>query len=134
MSNFFKNFLQRMTSLVLGITIVTLLIFNYVNTAQAGILDDGVVSQTKAEEGVYYKNAGDSADLRGKKRASIRLNETQNDNRASSDGKTLSRDRDLRAYEDDASLGEKFGDTIGNAKETFQRATESVGEQNRDRS
>lgn len=128
--NFFKNFLQRMTTLLLGVCIVALLMFNYVNTAQAGRLDDSQVGKTDSE-GNVYKKAEDNPNIRGMKRAQIKLKEAENDNRASTDGQTLSRNRDLRAYDDDASLREKFGDTVGNVKETFQRATQSVAEQDR---
>jgi hypothetical protein len=132
MMNFFKNFLQRLTTLVLGISIVALLFFNYVNTAQAGMLDDGHMGKVDSE-GTLYKNTNEGSDLRGIKRGQMKLNEADHDQRASTDGQTLSRDRDMTAYEDDASLGEKFSDTIENAKETFQRATQAVGEENRDR-
>ena len=58
------------------------------------------------------------------------LRNAANDDRASTN-EPSPRGRDLSAYDEDASIGEKVKDTLGNASKTFKEATKAVGEQNK---
>ncbi|PSF38697.1 hypothetical protein C7H19_04095 [Aphanothece hegewaldii CCALA 016] len=124
--NFFKNIFQRFTLFVLSISLMAVFMVNYANIAQAGPMDENLIDKAPmGQETAEFENASKSADHRGLERAQKQLEKTENDNRASFNEPTP-RGRDLRAYDENASIGEKFSDTLENAKKTFQQATESV--------
>lgn len=129
--NFIKNTFQRLTLFVLSITLVAVFMVSYANVAQAGPMDENLIDKAPmGQETAEFENADKSADHRGLERAQRKLKDTENDNRASFN-EPVPKGRDLRAYDEDASIGEKFSDTLKNAKRTFQDATESVAEENK---
>lgn len=94
-------------------------------------MDEHIIHKAPMEqETAEFENASKSADHRGLERAQRKLEKTENDNRASFN-EPVPRGRDLRAYDEDAGIGEKFSDTVENAKRTFKQATKSVGEENK---
>jgi hypothetical protein len=128
--NFLKNTFQRLTLFVLSISLVAVFMVSYANVAQAGPMDKKIDKGPMGQETAEFENQSKSADLRGLDRAQRQLGKTENDNRASFN-EPVPRGRDLSAYDEDASIGEKFSDTLENAKRTFKEATQSVGEENK---
>ena len=101
-----------------------------ISNAQAVTLNPSKVDHSIEAETGEFENASKSSNLRGLDRAQDQLKKAENDNRASFN-EPSPRGRDLRAYDEDASIGEKFSDTVGNASRTFKEATESVLENNK---
>jgi len=125
--NFVKNIFKGLSLFVLSLSLVTLFM---ISNAQAGPMDENQMDHPIQPETAEFENASKSSNLRGLERAQNKLKETENDNRASFN-EPSPRGRDLRAYDENASIGEKFSDTVGNAGRTFKEATESVIEDNK---
>ncbi|GFE70129.1 hypothetical protein [Chroococcus sp. FPU101] len=124
--SFVKNIFKGLSLFVLSLSLVTLFM---ISNAQAATINPNKVDHSIEPETAAFENASKSADHRGLERAQNQLKKTENDNRASFN-EPSPRGRDLRAYDEDASIGEKFSDTVGNASRTFKEATESVLENN----
>lgn len=124
--SFVKNIFKGLSLFVLSLSLVTLFTMN---NAQAATLNPSKVDHSIEAETAEFENASKSSNLRGLDRAQDQLKKAENDNRASFN-EPSPRGRDLSAYDEDASIGEKFSDTIGNAGRTFKEATESVLENN----
>lgn len=119
---FVKNLFQRLSLFVLSLSLVSLLIMS---NAQAGPLNKSKVDQSIQPETGAFERQPMSADHRGLIRGQQQLEKAENDNRASFN-EPSPRGRDLSAYDEDASIGEKISDTLGNASKTFKDATQSV--------